>query len=67
MNKKIALLVAGIVFSLVALGHLLRIILMPVITINNYIVPITFNYVGLAISLALAIWMFASCCCCSKK
>lgn len=60
MNKKIPLRVAGVVFTIVALAHLLRIIFLPTISIEGYLFPVSFNYIGFIITLVLAIWMFAA-------
>ncbi len=63
MKKKIPLIVAGIIFSLVALIHLLRLIFGWEIIIDGNIVPMSVSTVGFIISLILAIWMFTA----SKK
>ncbi len=60
MTKNSALLVAGIVFLMVALGHLLRITLGIGITVSGQVLPMWPSYVGLAIALILSIGMFVA-------
>lgn len=60
MNKNIALRVAGTIFLLVAIGHLLRIISMSVISVAGYIIPLWPSYLGFIIALLLSIWMFVA-------
>jgi len=60
MNKNIALIVAGCVFGLVAIGHLLRVILQIEIVASGYTLPMTVSYMGFIITLALSIWMFVA-------
>jgi hypothetical protein len=58
MKKNTALKTAGCVFLLGALAHVARLYLDVQITIGNHIVPIWGSYIGLAITLILAWWMF---------
>jgi hypothetical protein len=58
--KNLALIVAGIVFSLVALAHLVRIFYHALIVISGHSVSIDVSYYGLIISALLAVWMFAA-------
>jgi hypothetical protein len=60
MNRKLPLVVAGIIFSLVALIHLLRLLYQWEITIGGAIVPMTFSCAGLVVAALLAIWMFVA-------
>lgn len=60
MNRKLPLVVAGIIFSLIALVHLIRLIYEWEITIGGAIVPMTVSCAGLAVSALLAIWMFVA-------
>lgn len=57
-NKKIALIVAGLVFALVALAHLLRLIFNADIMISGRVIPMSVSYIGFLIALILSIWMF---------
>jgi hypothetical protein len=63
MNKTTPLIVAGIIFSLVALLHLLRLIFQFEVTIAASAVPMWVSIVGLIVPTLLAIWMFMA----SKK
>lgn len=58
MDANIALVVAGIIFGLVALMHLIRLSLKAEITISDKIIPMWVSIVGFIISLCLSIWMF---------
>ena len=58
MSKNNALLVAGTIFSIVALIHLLRYFLLIDITISGYVLSENISIVGFVIASALAIWMF---------
>lgn len=68
---KTPLVVAGIVFTLVALLHIWRLATGEMIVIGTEVLPLWANVVGLIISALLAAWMFkaAGCCysCCSHK
>lgn len=55
-----ALMVAGIIFALVALMHLLRIRYKMQITIAGKTIPISISVIGFIISLTLSIWMFVA-------
>lgn len=59
-NQKLALLVAGIIFALVALLHLYRLTYHTIVFIGPYMVPIWVSLVGFIVSLFLCIWMFAA-------
>lgn len=58
MNKNFALTVAGIVFTIVAIVHLLRLLFSWEILIGGYVIPMWFSILGLIIAAILAIWMF---------
>lgn len=58
--KNLALIVAGIVFSLVALAHLGRILYHALIMVAGHAIPMDVSYYGLIISALLAVWMFAA-------
>lgn len=60
MNKNIPLFVAGCIFSLVALGQLLRIIYKVQIVASGVVIPLEASYFGFAFALILAIWMFTA-------
>jgi len=50
MKEKTFFLVAGIIFMLVALLHLLRLYMGWSITINNWAVPMWLSWAGLAVA-----------------
>lgn len=59
MSKKdIALIIAGIIFTIVSIFHFLRLVFKTKVTIANYTVPMKVSLWGFIISLALAVWMF---------
>ena len=62
-SKNLALKVAGVVFLLVAVMHLLRLLLKIQITMSGHHVRMLLSLIGFAVALVMAIWMFAS----SKK
>ncbi|CDZ76607.1 hypothetical protein BN59_00881 [Legionella massiliensis] len=57
MNR-LPLIVAGIVFSIVALIHLLRLIYSWTIVVAGYVIPMWFSALGLFVATSLALWMF---------
>ena len=58
MNTFPALVVAGIVFGLVALMHLLRLILKIDVIIAGKVIPRWVSAIGFVVPLILSIWMF---------
>ncbi len=50
--------VSGIVFSVVALAHLLRIINTMSIHVDDYMVPMWVSWIGLIVTAGLAAWAF---------
>ena len=58
MNKNAALLIAGIIFDVVSLMHLLRIWLTVKITIADYVVPMWTSWVGFIVAFILSLVMF---------
>ena len=57
MHKKYCL-VSGVLFSLVAVVHLLRIIYGTSVQVNAYEVPMLVSWLGFALPAALASWAF---------
>lgn len=55
-----ALLVAGIIFSFVALMHLLRLIYNSTVLIAGKKIPMWVSFIGVIFPLLLAIWMFTA-------
>ena len=58
MNKRLPLLVAGCVFTLVAVIHLLRLVYHWEILIAGQVIPMSFSVAGLIVAGILALWMF---------
>lgn len=58
MNKNVALTIAGIIFLLVALLHLLRVVTGFEIVIGGKTIPLWPSIGGLIVGGLLAIWMF---------
>ena len=58
--KRLPLIVSGVVFSIVALMHLLRIIYHWQILIVEYTIPMSVSIIALIISTLLALWMFSA-------
>jgi hypothetical protein len=58
MSKRIALIVAGIIFTLVALIHALRIIYHWKIVIAGHTVPMSASIIALIVTALIALWMF---------
>jgi hypothetical protein len=60
MKKCLPLVVAGIVFTLVAICHLLRIMYHWQATIAGHNIPMSVSLIGLIVTAILALWMFAA-------
>ena len=58
--KDAALLVAGTIFSLVALMHLVRVFEKAEVRVKNFVIPLWLSVFGFLFSILLAIWMFRS-------
>ena len=58
MGHKLYCTVSGVLFSLVALAHLLRIVYGLPISVDDYAVPMLVSWIGLIVPAALAIWAF---------
>ena len=58
--KDTALKVAGIIFFVVAIMHLLRVALQVEVTIAGYVLPMWVSILGFVVPLLLAVWMFKS-------
>ncbi len=58
--KDAALKVAGVIFLLVSIMHLLRIILKFEVIIAGFVLPMWFSMFGFIIPLLLSLWMFQS-------
>lgn len=60
MNKNIALKVAGIIFFLVSIMHLLRFLFKVEVVIAGFTVPLFCSLFGFTFALLLSLWMFKS-------
>jgi hypothetical protein len=60
MSKNIALIIAGAIFIIVAILHLIRLILKLHVTIGQWEVPMFISIVGLILGGVLGMWMFIS-------
>ena len=58
MNYKTYCAVSGVLFSLVALGHLLRIVYGMQVVVDDFQVPMYVSYAGLLVPAGLAFWAF---------
>lgn len=56
--RKLPLIIAGIIFLLVALMHLLRLVYHWEIIIAGQIIPMSVSVIGLIIAAILAFWLF---------
>ena len=60
MNKNMALMIAGIVFSIVSLLHLFRSLLTLEIVVAGYILPMWVSWVGFVVTFILSVIMFTA-------
>ena len=58
MGGKGYCVVSGLIFTLVALVHLLRLLYGLSIQVDDAVIPMTVSLVGLIVSSGLAIWAF---------
>jgi len=56
--KNKALFVAGVIFLIVAIAHLLRYYFKTEMIIGSYVFPMDMSLVGFVVAGLLAIWMF---------
>lgn len=52
------LLVAGLIFAIIAIMHVIRIIYHAKITVAGHIIPMNASYIGALVAFLLTIWMF---------
>jgi uncharacterized integral membrane protein len=60
MSKNSALIVAGAIFIIVAILHLVRFKLKLPVTLGQWEVPMFISVIGLLVAGVLGIWMFIS-------
>lgn len=58
MGHKGYCVVSGLIFSLVALAHLLRIVYGLPVQVDVVAVPMLVSWIGLIVTAALAVWAF---------
>lgn len=58
MAHKNYCVVSGVLFSLVALAHLLRVVYGMSVQVDEFVVPMFVSWVGFAIPAALSFWAF---------
>ena len=58
MTNKNYCIVSGILFSIVAIAHLLRILNGASVLVDDYAVPMLVSWVGLIVPGVLALWAF---------
>ena len=58
MGYKNYCVVSGVLFSLVAVAHLLRIVYGMSIQVDDYVVPMLVSWVALIVPAGLAFWAF---------
>ena len=58
LNKNTALMIAGIVFALVALVHLWRLVFAVEIVVDGFTLPMWVSVVGFIITIVLSLLMF---------
>ena len=58
MSKNQYFVISGVLFSLVALAHLLRIVFGMPVYVNEYTVPMLFSWIGFIVPGVLAVWAF---------
>jgi hypothetical protein len=58
MSENQYFVVSGVLFSLVAIAHLLRIVFGIPVYVDEYTVPMLFSWIGFIVPGALAVWAF---------
>lgn len=58
MGSKNYCIISGILFSLVALGHLLRVVMGLGVTVDGHVVPMAISWFGFVVPACLAAWAF---------
>lgn len=57
MSKNLALTVAGIIFAIVAIAHLLRMIFQLDVVIGTVTIPLWVSGIAFVVALFLSVWM----------
>ena len=58
MNQRTYVLISGVIFSGVAVGHLLRLINHFEVVIGPWTIPLWVSWVGLIVAGGLSVWAF---------
>jgi len=58
MSSKHYFVISGLIFSLVAIAHLLRVINGASVQIDGYAIPMAVSWLGLIVTATLASWAF---------
>jgi len=59
MKARTYLLISGVIFGLVCLGHLLRVVFNVPLVVGTYDVPMTISWMGMFVSAGLVVWVIA--------
>ena len=59
MKTRTYLLISGVIFGLVCLGHLLRVVFNWPLVIGTFDVPMTVSWMGMIITAGLVVWVIA--------
>ena len=60
MNKRLPVIIAGILFCLVALAHFIRLVYRWHVIIGGVHIPMSISIAGLVVTLIMALWLFAT-------
>lgn len=58
MTRKKYCVVSGVLFSLVALAHVLRLVYGVTVQVDEFVVPMFVSWVGFIVPAALSVWAF---------
>ncbi len=58
MSKNAALMIAGIIFGIVSILHLLRLFFVMEVVVASYVVPMWFSWLGFIVAFILCVLMF---------
>ena len=58
MNDKTYLIVSGVIFGLITIGHLIRLIFQIPVQVGTLNIPVWPSALGLIVALSMCIWAF---------
>lgn len=67
MHHKTPVVVAGLLFALIALVQLWALATNAAMTVNGNVVPAWPHVVALIVAGLMSIWLFSWCCCCKRS